>query len=74
MSRHLSSLRFFQLGTIGNTVSETYEDDRNLKSSNLMCNNSPPQTGHPVNEPPRAARGSSMDAKNGGTLKHKKRT
>jgi hypothetical protein len=28
----------------------------------------PPQTGQPINEPPRAARGSSMVAKNGGTL------
>jgi len=68
MGSQLPPLSFLQFGTVGNTVAKACTGIKSLIATIVMLINAPPQTGQPINEPPRAARGSSMEAKNGGTL------
>lgn len=68
MGSRLPPLSFLQFRTVGNTVTKACKGIKNPIAKTSLLTNAPPQTGQPINEPPRAARGSSTEAKNGGTL------
>lgn len=71
MGSHLSSLSILELWTIGNAMSKTWMERRRqqfLPLKGQRNNTVPPQTGHPLSDPPWAALGSSMVCKKGGTL------